>query len=60
MWAHQRPGPVAFVVLVLVPSARPDDGPKKANLHAWIMESGTHEGPGECQTARTIERLRCP
>src|SRR5229473_3278090 len=44
---------VAFVVLVLVPSARPDDGPKKGEATCVDHgKAGTHEGPGECQDSQ--------
>src|SRR5258706_1482474 len=44
---------VAFVVLVLVPSARPDDGPKKGESTCVDHgKAGTHEGPGECQDSQ--------
>ena len=45
---------VAFVVLVLVPSARPGDGPKKGESTCVDHgKAGTHEGPGECQDSQT-------
>jgi hypothetical protein len=52
-WATRSVVTVAFAVMVLVPSARPDDGPKKAESTCVDHgKGGTDESPGGCQDSR--------